>query len=74
MITLPGQQLAARTGASLLQAAGLPELIADSAEAYEAKGAALAADPEACAVLKRKLRQQHQVAPLFSAAQLEQAD
>lgn len=70
MITLPGQQLAARTGASLLQAAGLPELIADSAEVYEAKAAALAADPEACAVLKRKLRQQHQDAPLFSAAQL----
>ncbi|MFY0312750.1 tetratricopeptide repeat protein [Leisingera sp. D0M16] len=68
VLTLPGQQFAARTGASLLQAAGLPEMIADNAEDYEAKAAALAADPEACAALKRKLHQQHQDAPLFSAA------
>ncbi|UWQ37617.1 tetratricopeptide repeat protein [Leisingera aquaemixtae] len=68
VLTLPGQQFAARTGASLLQAAGMPELIADSADDYEAKAAALAADPEACAALKRKLRERQQDAPLFSAA------
>ena len=68
VLTLPGQQFAARTGASLLQAAGLPGLIADSAEAYEAKAAALAANPEACTALKRELRKQHQDAPLFSTA------
>lgn len=68
VLTLPGRQFAARTGASLLQAAGLPELIADGAEDYEEKAAGLAADPEARAALKRKLRAQQQDAPLFSAA------
>ncbi|KIC13557.1 O-linked N-acetylglucosamine transferase, SPINDLY family protein [Leisingera sp. ANG-Vp] len=66
VLTLPGQQFAARTGASLLQAAGLPELIAASIGEFEEMAARLASDPEACAALRGKLLEQHKAAPLFS--------
>lgn len=70
VLTLPGQQLAARTSASLLQSAGLPELIAASAEDYEAKAAALAADSKSASSLRGKLRSQQQTAALFSPERL----
>lgn len=66
VLTLPGQQFAARTGASLLQAAGLPELIAASEAEYEAKAAGIAADPAASKALREKLQELQESAPLFS--------
>ncbi|MEW2912490.1 tetratricopeptide repeat protein [Leisingera sp. JC11] len=70
VLTLPGQQFAARTSASLLQAAGLPDMIAASAEEYEAKAAELAADDKAAAGLRGRLRAQQQTAALFSPGRL----
>ncbi|KIC08703.1 UDP-N-acetylglucosamine--peptide N-acetylglucosaminyltransferase subunit [Leisingera sp. ANG-M1] len=68
VLTLPGQQLASRTGASLLNAAGLPELIAASPAEYEQTAARLAADPKACSALRQKLLEQQDRAPLFNLA------
>ncbi|OED49242.1 UDP-N-acetylglucosamine-peptide N-acetylglucosaminyltransferase [Rhodobacteraceae bacterium (ex Bugula neritina AB1)] len=77
VLTLAGQQFAARTTASLLHSAGLPEMVAASPEEYEAKAAELAADSAATASLRNKLRDRQQTAALFSperlARQLERA-
>ena len=73
VLTLPGQQFAARTVASLLQAAGLPELIAASAVDYEAKAAGLAQDPEAGKTLKRRLQHAVLPDPARLAQQIEQS-
>lgn len=67
VLTLAGQQYAARTGASLLQAAGLGELIASDDADYESKAATLAADPDALQALRNKLLDQQALAPLFCA-------
>ncbi|WP_254695076.1 UDP-N-acetylglucosamine-peptide N-acetylglucosaminyltransferase [Leisingera sp. NJS201] len=73
VLTLPGQQFAARTVASLLQAAGLPELIAAGTEDYEAKAAGLAQDPEAGKALKHRLQYAVLPDPARLAQQAEQA-
>ncbi|MFW8635033.1 hypothetical protein [Cribrihabitans pelagius] len=65
VLTLPGRQFAARVGASLVQAAGLPELVAGSEAEYESIAAALAQDPKACAALRTKLQENRLSAPLF---------
>ncbi|KIC32457.1 O-linked N-acetylglucosamine transferase, SPINDLY family protein [Leisingera sp. ANG-M7] len=70
VLTLPGQQSAARTSASLLQAAGLPEMIAENMQDYEAKAAELAADSAAAASLRSTLRARQQTAALFSPQRL----
>ncbi|WP_406567321.1 O-linked N-acetylglucosamine transferase family protein [Azospirillum fermentarium] len=56
VLTLPGEAHAARVGASLLTAAGLPEWIADDADGFAAKAAALAADPQGLAAIRAGLR------------------
>ncbi|MFW8596358.1 tetratricopeptide repeat protein [Cribrihabitans neustonicus] len=65
VLTLPGRQFAARVGASLVQAAGLPEMVAASEEEYESIAAGLAQDPVACAALRAKLQANRLTAPLF---------
>ena len=65
LITLAGRSFAARVAASLLTSVGLPELIADSAEAYEALALALARDPVRLAALRARLQQAAQTVPLF---------
>ncbi|MCX7280875.1 MAG: tetratricopeptide repeat protein [Alphaproteobacteria bacterium] len=47
LLTVPGHSFPARVAASILQAAGLPELIADDFAAYEAKALELARNPGA---------------------------
>lgn len=49
VLTLPGDTFAGRVGASLLRAAGLPDLVAETPAAYHAKAVALARDPAALA-------------------------
>lgn len=56
---------AGRVAASLLHAAGLPELIAPTPEDYEAMAVALARDPEHLAAIKAKLAATRASAPLF---------
>ncbi|MBY6057946.1 tetratricopeptide repeat protein [Leisingera daeponensis] len=70
VLTLPGRQFAARTSASLLHSAGLPELIAENTRDYEAKAAALAPDSNARTALRGKLRSRQQTAALFSPERL----
>ena len=51
--------------ASLLNAITLPELIADSPEAYENRALELAGDPVQLGAIRRKLAENRNTAPLF---------
>ncbi len=51
--------------ASLLNAIGLPELIAATPEAYERMAIELAMQPEKMAMIKRKLAKNRLTTPLF---------
>ena len=55
VLTLPGQSMASRMAASLLTAAGLPELIAASRADYERQAVELATDAQRLETLKHKL-------------------
>jgi predicted O-linked N-acetylglucosamine transferase (SPINDLY family) len=55
VLTRIGQSFPARMGASLLRAVGLPELITETAEDYEAMAVRLATHPDALAAIKQKL-------------------
>lgn len=68
LVTRPGKGFAARVGASLLNAVGLPELIAADDAAYEALALALARDPQRLAAIRAKLAEQRHHAPLFDTA------
>jgi protein O-GlcNAc transferase len=67
-MTLAGETLIARQGASLLTAAGLPDWIAKDEDDYVAKALAYAADLEGLARLRAGLRAQVAASPLFDAA------
>jgi predicted O-linked N-acetylglucosamine transferase (SPINDLY family) len=68
IVTRIGESFAARLAASALIAAGLPELVTESDEAYESLAVTLAADPERLADLKRRLTQSRGDAPLVDTA------
>jgi predicted O-linked N-acetylglucosamine transferase (SPINDLY family) len=63
LLTYAGQSFASRVAASLLCTAGLPELVADSAEQYEEKAVQLAQDSTRITAARRKLALRD--APLF---------
>ena len=63
--TCLGSTFAGRVSASLLNAAGLSELIAPSLEEYEALALKLAREPMLLAVAKDKLARHREVCPLF---------
>jgi protein O-GlcNAc transferase len=65
VVTMAGRQFAARVAASLLTAAGLPELVTDSPAAYAACAAALTDDPARLSGLRARLAAQRHTAPLF---------
>jgi predicted O-linked N-acetylglucosamine transferase (SPINDLY family) len=52
-------------GGSLLNAIGLPELVASSQKEYENLAISIASDPERVAVLKNKLAENRLTKPLF---------
>ncbi|MBR0895292.1 UDP-N-acetylglucosamine-peptide N-acetylglucosaminyltransferase [Bradyrhizobium tropiciagri] len=64
-MTLIGDALGGRVAASLLNALGLPELIAHSAKEYEDRAVEIAANPETIRALKAKLAQNRLSKPLF---------
>ncbi len=66
-LTLAGETLLARQGASLLTAAGLQDWIAASEEAYVAKAVHFAGDLPKLATLRANLREQVRISPLFDA-------
>lgn len=64
VVTLAGTVHRARVGASLLAAAGLPELVANSPEEFVRIAAALANDPERLTALRIGLRERLRTGPL----------
>jgi predicted O-linked N-acetylglucosamine transferase (SPINDLY family) len=65
MITKLGSSFPARVGGSLLHAVGLPELVTESAEAYEVLAYDLATDPARLAAIRDRLAANRRTAPLF---------
>jgi predicted O-linked N-acetylglucosamine transferase (SPINDLY family) len=70
VLTRKGGAFAARVAASLLTAAGLPELIVQTAEDYEALALALARDPARLEDLRNRLAANRATAPLFDTPRL----
>jgi predicted O-linked N-acetylglucosamine transferase (SPINDLY family) len=68
LLTVPGQSFPSRVAASLLEAVGLPELIAPTPDDYERQAIALAHDRPALAVLRQRLEARRPVCPLFDTA------
>jgi len=62
LLTRRGTAFPGRVAASLLQAAGLPELVTETAEDYEALAVKLATDPQALKAVKSRLTRN---CPLF---------
>jgi predicted O-linked N-acetylglucosamine transferase (SPINDLY family) len=68
ILTQRGTTWPGRVAASLLTAIGLPELVTETAQAFEAKAVALARDPAALAALKQTLAANRPATPLFDTA------
>lgn len=68
LITKAGRGFAARVAASLLQAAGLGELVVDSEQDYAELALALAKDPARLAAIRARLAANHRTMPLFDSA------
>jgi predicted O-linked N-acetylglucosamine transferase (SPINDLY family) len=77
LVTIRGTAFCGRVAASLLTAVGLPELVAESLDGYEALAVKLARDPALLPALREKLDRNRLSAPLFDtgtyARHLEQA-
>jgi len=65
VLTQLGSTFPGRVAASLLNAVGLPELVASTPQAYEDLAIELAANPEKLAAIKRKLSKNRLTMPLF---------
>ena len=65
VVTCKGTTFAGRVGASMLGTIGLPELVADSLDAYEALALKLARQPELLANVRAKLARNRTTEPLF---------
>jgi len=65
VVTLAGRQFAARVGASLLNAVGLPDLVTETPEAYEALALDLATRRQKLADVKARLGTSRLATPLF---------
>lgn len=68
LVTRAGRGFAARVGASLLHAVGLPELVTADDAGYEALALALARDPARLAAIRARLAENRRSAPLFDTA------
>jgi predicted O-linked N-acetylglucosamine transferase (SPINDLY family) len=77
VLTCLGDTFASRVGASLLTAAGVPELIAPKLADYERRAVELARSPDALQQVREKLLRERPTSPLFDTPQfvrhLEQA-
>ncbi|MEQ9640465.1 MAG: tetratricopeptide repeat protein [Alphaproteobacteria bacterium] len=70
VLSVAGETPQSRNGASLITAAGLPELICDSIEAFEAQAFRLATHADERAALRAKLAAGRDSAPLFDMPRL----
>ncbi|PID73330.1 MAG: hypothetical protein CSB33_04150, partial [Desulfobacterales bacterium] len=68
VLTLLGRHFASRVAASILEAAGLPELVARTIEAYEETAVDLALHPEKLAAIRARLWENRRTYPLFDTA------
>ena len=68
VVTCKAETFAGRVAASILHAAGLPELVTGSLDDYEALTLRLAQDPMALARIKAKLVASRETVPLFDVA------
>ena len=68
LLTRRGDDFAGRVGASLLTAVGLPDLVVDSAAAYETLARDLAVDAPRLAAVRERLARQRATHPLFDTA------
>jgi len=68
VLTCRGSTFAGRVGASLLLAAGLPDLVTDSPDAYEALALKLARDRNAIGALKETLARNRDTCAVFDTA------
>lgn len=68
VLTCRGEAFPGRVGASVLTAAGLPDLITESLGDYEALALALAGDPKRLAGLRARLAESGATSALFDAA------
>ena len=66
VLTQIGETFAGRVAASLLNAVGLPELIAETQEQFESMAVELATTPERLSAIRRKLAQNRATKPLFN--------
>jgi protein O-GlcNAc transferase len=77
VLTCRGETFAARVAASLLNAIGLPQLVTESLDQYEALALRIAADPALLSGFRRTLEENRLRSPLFDTArfcrQLESA-
>jgi predicted O-linked N-acetylglucosamine transferase (SPINDLY family) len=67
IITRSGQTFASRVAGSILHAAGLPELIVDSEEAYEALALKIYRDHDYQLQLKQRVKESVALGPLYNA-------
>lgn len=65
LITCEGETFASRVASSLLHAAGVPELVTATPEAYESLAAALADDRDRLLSIRQRLRDNRLIVPLF---------
>ena len=65
VLTLPGQSFASRVCGSLVRAAGVPELVCESAEDYVARAVALGRDRDALAAYRARLLKMRHGSVLF---------
>ena len=70
VLTCPGESFAGRVAASLLSAAGMPDLIAAAPQQYEARAIQLGRDLAQLAAIRQRLRSQRASAPLFDTPRL----
>jgi protein O-GlcNAc transferase len=68
VLTVLGPTFSSRVAASLLTAMGLPEMIADSPEAYQAAALHLARCPEVLAAIRSRLAANRKTSALFDTA------
>ncbi len=68
VLTVTGGSFASRVGASIVSAAGLPELVTSSLAEYENLALQLAADPGRLAAIRRKLAEKRNSCALFDTA------
>ena len=69
VVTKAGQGFAARVAGSILNAVGLPELVTETEQDYEALILELATNPTKLAIIKKKLATNRLTQPLFNTEQ-----